>query len=330
MTSMSSVLPGAIRIEPPSVPPLWRRVLSLALHSSVGRGLLLLFLFKLYLLYRRRRMQQDVRGQLCLVTGGGNGIGRALALALAQRGARVAVWDIDATALEATAQLVRQAVPNAEVHTVRVDLASREAITTAAQALQSQAGFVWCVVNNAGVVNGLPFLSLPPERIEQSFRVNVLAHCWLLQALLPAMLRARRGQIVTVASAAGLFGAPLMTDYSASKFAAVGLHESLRLELKKLGYADAVRTTLVCPAHVQTRLFDGYKPGALQRSLAPSELAQSILAAVEGGQEMVLEPWAVKFAYFLRGCLPVAVEDELKRITGMTNSMDKWKGRNGS
>jgi all-trans-retinol dehydrogenase (NAD+) len=279
------------------------------------------------------------------VTGGGNGIGRALALGLAQRGARVAIWDIDSAALDETVRLIQKAVPLppqsvggadgggdsvVEVHAAKVDLASRESITAAAQALQAKAGFVWCVINNAGVVSGLPFLSIPPERIEQSFRVNVLAHVWLLQALLPAMLRERRGHIVTVASAAGLFGAPMMADYCASKFAAVGLHESLRLELKKLGQGEQVRTTLVCPAHVQTRLFDGYKPGMLQRSLMPSELAHATISAVERGEELVLAPWAVSLAFFLRGCLPVGVEDHLKKFTGLSNSMDNWKGRNGS
>ena len=312
------------------------------LRSNIGRGVLLLLLFRLYTWYRRQRRRQDIRGQLCLVTGGGNGIGRALALGLAQRGARVAIWDIDAAALDETVRLIQKAVPPAqtggdvggggivEVHAAKVDLASRESITAAAQALQAKAGFVWCVINNAGVVSGLPFLSIPPERIEQSFRVNVIAHVWLLQALLPAMLRERRGHIVTVASAAGLFGAPMMADYCASKFAAVGLHESLRLELKKLGHGEQVRTTLVCPAHVHTRLFDGYKPGMLQRSLTPTELAQAILAAVERGEELVLAPWAVSLALFLRGCLPVGMEDQLKKFTGLSNSMDNWKGRNGS
>lgn len=298
------------------------------LSTNIGRGILLLLLFRLYIFTQRVRKQR-LENQLVLVTGGGNGIGRALCLALAGRGARVALWDIDAAALEESCVLIRAAHPSAQLFPSRVDLSSRDEIVAAASSLQQRAGFVFCVINNAGIVSGRPFLELSAERIRKSMDVNALAHFWSLQSLLPAMLAANSGHIVAVTSAAGLFGAPLMTDYAASKFAAVGLHESLRLEIKKQG-KSGVHTTLVCPAHVDTRLFKGYRPGLLQRTLSPSELAELIVEAIENRTEMVLAPWPVGLAYWLRGCLPSWIEDHIKSATGLSNSMDQWKGTNGS
>ena len=325
---MSSVVPGLAFPPTPTPQPLWWRITRLLLSTSIGRGILLLMLFRLYLWTQRQRKQR-LENQLVLVTGGGNGIGRALCIALAARGARVALWDIDAASLEETCALIRAAHPSAQLFPSRVDLSSRDEIVAAASSLQQRGGFVFCVVNNAGIVNGLPFLDLSAERVRKSMDVNCLAHFWINQAMLPAMMERNSGHLVCVSSAAGLFGAPLMTDYAASKFAAVGLHESLRLEIKKRG-KSGVSTTLVCPAHVDTRLFKGYRPGWLQRTLTPGELVLQIVEAIENRTEMVLSPWPVALAYWLRGCLPSWLEDRIKSATGLSNSMDQWRGTNGS
>lgn len=362
---------------PPAPPqrPWWWNITANLLTTNIGRGVLVLLLYRLYRFTRRRRVQ-SLEGKLIVVTGAANGIGRALALALAQRGAHVAMFDIDQSALDDSARTIRAAVPGVRLHPARVDLASRDEIVAAARALQQQAGAVHGICNVAGVCSGLPFLSLPTERIEQSVAVNVLAHVWTLQAFLPGMVERNSGHVVAVSSAAGLFGAPLMSDYALSKFAAVGFHESIRLELKKMG-KHGVRTTLVCPAHVDTRLFQGYRPGMLQRTLTPQQLALQIVQAMEksdthartsgtemsesarlvtlrrrfscilghcsrpslrivvcccgvSGDEMVLAPWSVGMAYFLRGCLPTWIDDHIKRWTGLTDAMDQWKGKNGS
>ena len=276
---MSSFVPGLPMPPPPPQRPWWWNIAANLLTTNIGRGVLVLLLYRLYRFMRRRQVQ-SMEGRLIVVTGSANGIGRALALSLAQRGAHVAMWDIEQSGLDEAARTIRAAVPGAKLHPARVDLASRDEIVAAARALQQQAGSVHGICNVAGVCTGLPFLSLPTERIEKSVAVNALAHVWTLQAFLPGMVERNSGHVVAVSSAAGLFGAPLMSDYCLSKFAAVGFHESIRLELKKMG-KHGVRTTLVCPAHVDTRLFQGYRPGMLQRTLTPQQLALQIVQAME-------------------------------------------------
>ena len=124
-----------------------------------------------------------------------------------------------------------------------------------ADEVRSAAGEVDVLVNNAGIVSGRPLLELSDERIERTFAVNTLALFWTSKAFLPAMTARGSGHIVTVASAAGLIGTARETDYAASKFAAVGFNEALRLELRRS--APGVKTTLVCPYYIDTGMFDG-------------------------------------------------------------------------
>ena len=92
-------------------------------------------------------------------------------------------------------------------------------------------GHVSILVNNAGIVSGTALLDTPDSKIIRTFDVNILAHFWTLKAFLPAMISQKDGHIVNVASLAGHSGTHKLVDYCASKFAAVGLDEALRVEL---------------------------------------------------------------------------------------------------
>ncbi|KAI8125711.1 Short-chain dehydrogenase/reductase family 16C member 6 [Lucilia cuprina] len=112
------------------------------------------------------------------------------------------------------------------------------------------------LINNAGVVSGLHLLDTPDHLIERSFNVNVMAHFWTTKAFLPKMIENQRGHIATIASLAGHVGITKLVDYCASKFAAVGFDEALRLELEVLGHTN-IQTTCVCPFFIQqTGMFD--------------------------------------------------------------------------
>ena len=106
--------------------------------------------------------KRDIRGRVVLITGGGGGVGRAAAIAFAQRGARVLLWDVSLAGLEASEAAVRAVVPGAQVQSVVVDLCSRHAVYKAAAAVQQlqwgdvAAEPVFCIVNNAGIVTGAP------------------------------------------------------------------------------------------------------------------------------------------------------------------------------
>ncbi len=179
-----------------------------------------------------------LNGKHAVVTGAASGIGRATAIELARRGARVTVVDVDARGLAETAARI-----GATSHVV--DLADGAAIERFAR----DAGDVDVLVSNAGIAVVAPFERTRDDDWERLLAVNLRASITLTRALLPS-IRARRGALVYVASLAGLIAAPGMVAYSTTKFALVGFAESLRLELAETG----VDVTTVCPGYVRTGL----------------------------------------------------------------------------
>ena len=178
----------------------------------------------------------------------------------------------------------------------------------------------------AGEITTSAYIEIPDESIERSFAVNVLALFWTTKAFLPGMIERRRGHVVTIASAGGLIGVPKLSDYSASKFAAVGFDESLRVELKKS--APEVRTTVVCPFFVATGMFAGVKTRFwfLLPILDEEKVSERILAAIESNRARLLMPWMVKTIAPLR-LLPVSWFDWIAGFMGIHSSMDDFIGR---
>ncbi|HVC14043.1 MAG TPA: SDR family oxidoreductase [Acidimicrobiales bacterium] len=272
----------------------------------------------------------DVRGQVALVTGGASGIGRLLALELARRGAVPVVWDLDEARLDdAVAQLARLSAGRARGYAC--DVRDADAVREVADRVRREVGDPMVLVNNAGVVSGARLLDLPDEAIRRTFDVNVLALFWVTKAFLPAMVEADRGHVVTVASAAGLVGVRRQTDYSASKHAAVGFDESLRVELHQI--APRVRTTVVCPYYVDTGMFEGVRTRvpALLPILKQEAVAQRIADAVARDRRVLVLPPIVRLIPMLR-MLPPPVFDRLMDLFGVNVSMDHFvgHGRSGS
>jgi all-trans-retinol dehydrogenase (NAD+) len=263
-------------------------------------------------------------GKTVLVTGAASGIGRLLALDVAHRGATVVAWDIHREPLDDLAREISNLGDRAYAFTC--DVGDRAAVQETAERVQREVGAVDVLVNNAGVVSGRPLLELTEDDIERTFRVNVLAHFWTIRAFLPAMVEQGSGHIVTIASAAGLLGIPRMTDYAASKHAAVGLAESLRLELSRT--APGVRTTLVCPSYIDTGMFEGAEVRArhLVPMLRAEDVSAAVVRAVEQDREQLLMPLMVNTISPLR-VLPTRVFDATARMLGIASSMDRFVGR---
>ncbi|MGH7790271.1 MAG: SDR family NAD(P)-dependent oxidoreductase, partial [Candidatus Binatia bacterium] len=170
----------------------------------------------------------ELAGRHVVITGGASGIGRLTALALARRGARLTIWDINREALDrVVAEL------GAEARGVLCDVGDRAQVYARAAETTAAGGPVDVLINNAGIVSGHDFLDLPDAKIQATFDINVLALFWTCKAFLPAMIERNRGHLVTIASASGLIGVARLADYSASKWAAVGFDESLRAELAR-------------------------------------------------------------------------------------------------
>jgi all-trans-retinol dehydrogenase (NAD+) len=171
------------------------------------------------------------------------------------------------------------------------------------------------------VVSGKHLLELGDDEIERTFRVNTLALFWVTRAFLPGMVAGGSGHVVNVASAAGLIGTPRQTDYSASKHAAVGFTEALRMELR--GVAPGVKTTVVCPYYTDTGMFAGVKTrfAPLLPILKTDDVVTAIVDAVQRNK-----PPMVRTLPAMR-LLPVWAFDLTAELFGLTKSMEHFTGR---
>ena len=259
-------------------------------------------------------------GSRVLITGGASGLGRQMAIQAAHRGAHIVIWDRDGDGARRVCDEI--AADGGTAESVSVDITDRKAVDRAA----SNAGAIDVVINNAGVVTGEWFLDAPPEKIERTYQVNVLSLYWVTRAVLTGMIDRRRGCVVTVASAAGLVGVAKQTDYSASKFAAVGFMESLRAELRITG--SPVNALTVCPFYINTGMFDGVqtKFPVLLPILDEQVVARQILDAVELGKATLVLPWFARTLPLVR-LLPVRAFDRVADFFGINTTMEYFRGR---
>ncbi len=274
-----------------------------------------------------RSRRTPVRGAVVLVTGAASGIGALVAVQAAHRGARaVVLWDRDLPAAQDVATRVQAA--GATCLAQRVDLRDAQEVEAAGRVVLERLGRVDVLVNSAGVVTGRRFEDLSEEDVARTFDVNVLALYRVVRCFLPGMRTRDRGCVVTIASAAGLVGVARQTDYSASKFAAVGFMESLRSELRRSG--SHVRTLVVAPYYVSTGMFAGVRTRVplLLPVLEPERVASQVLDSVERGDARRILPWFAN-AVLLVKALPVPVADAVTDLFGISTTMDTFTGRPG-
>jgi len=267
----------------------------------------------------------DIANKNVLVTGGASGIGRQMARRLARLGGNVIVWDIHEGNLSKVLEELRRDTGR-DAHGYVCDVSSREKVYEVAGRVKAEVGPVDVLINNAGVVSGKRFLELPDEKIVKTFEVNTLALFWTCKAFLPDMIARNAGHVVTVASSAGWVGVSRLSDYSASKWAAVGFDESLRMELRQS--APGVKTTVVCPFFIDTGMFDGAKTRfpLLLPILKEEDVADRVVEAIRRNKPRVMMPPMVHAVPPLR-LLPVSVFDFVADVLGVNASMEEFKGR---
>jgi 3-oxoacyl-[acyl-carrier protein] reductase len=240
-----------------------------------------------------------------LITGASSGIGAATALRYAARGAGVGLVARRADRLEAVATQVRALGGRACVAVA--DVGERTHLQRAVSEVVAALGPVDVLICNAGMPDGGRFADLEMDHIERVMAVNVTGAIAAAKAVLPSMLARRTGAIVLVASIAGRSGAPGSSVYSASKFALVGLGESLSGELRDHG----VRVAVVNPGPVRTESWPHRRlPRALV--LEPEAVARAIERAAERGPAEVTIPSYYRLAVVL-GALAPGVHRRLVR-----------------
>jgi len=269
-----------------------------------------------------------ISNELVLITGSASGLGRVLALKFAKLGARLALLDMNRDGNEETKRLILENWSQTKVKIYSCDLNDRMDIYGVMQKVKSDLGDVDILINNAGVVTGKKILDCPDELMIKTMNVNSLAHFWTIKSVLRSMLDRNHGHIVTIASAAGLTGTAGLVDYCASKFAAVGLTESLAFELRNLR-KDGVYTTTVCPFYINTGMFDGFgvKFPSLLPVLTPEYVADRIVNAILTNQEILIVPRLLYVANYIKSLLPAQASYRIADFLGVTASMDTFKGR---
>jgi NAD(P)-dependent dehydrogenase (short-subunit alcohol dehydrogenase family) len=219
--------------------------------------------------------------RLALITGGGRGIGRAIALALADAGLAVALAARSRDRLDAVAADIAQR--GRPVRAVVFDVGDPDAIERAVADITAALGPVDVLVNNAGIAESAPLARTDLALWDRHLRVNVTGPYLLTRAVLPGMLRRRWGRVINVASLAGLYGAPYVTAYTASKHALVGFTRALAAEVGGKG----VTVNAICPGYVATDMVWSGARNIASRTGRSFEDAVAAMAAMNPGGRLI-------------------------------------------
>jgi NAD(P)-dependent dehydrogenase (short-subunit alcohol dehydrogenase family) len=243
-----------------------------------------------------------------VVTGGGNGIGRAVAESFARAGARVCIGDIDAPAAEAVAQSL-----GGDALGLPLNVTDREAFARLLDQAEERNGPLDVLVNNAGIDWIGPFHDEPDEVSRREINVNLFGTIVGSRLAVQRMLPRGRGHLVNVASGVGRVPLPGSAVYSATKHGVVGLTESLRLEYRGSG----LRFSVIQPAQVDTAMLDGQARPPLLAVVTAQDVADAVVEAVRENRFEVWVPRNQAITAKIGAILPRRARESLLRVIGV-------------
>ena len=259
-----------------------------------------------------------------LITGGASGIGKIMGRMALEKGAsHFIIWDINLSGIE---QTIKELSRYGKVKGYVVDVSDPELVNLTYQKTVKECGQVDILINCAGIVtSNRTFDMVTPEEIIRTMNINALAPMFVAHTVLPDMLMRNTGHICTITSAGGMISIPMMSVYAASKWAATGWSDSVRIELQEM--KSAVRVTTVTPYYINTGMFDGVKSRIIP-ILKPEYVAKRILKAIERNRNFRGIPFGFHFIRFWQAILPSRIFDWFfGQVFGIYHAMDDFKGR---
>jgi len=219
----------------------------------------------------------DLKNKNALITGAGKGIGKAIALALAKEGVNVILVsrtqsDVDQLAVETSKLGVKSLALSADVSDIN-------SINNAVEKALAEFKTIDILINNAGIASFGKFLELEPDAWERIIKVNLMGTYYTTRAVIPNMIERQTGDIINISSTAGLNGNALTSAYSASKFAVLGLTDSLMQEMRK----HNIRVTALTPSTVATDMAKDLNltDGNPEKVMQSEDIAELIIAQLK-------------------------------------------------
>jgi NAD(P)-dependent dehydrogenase (short-subunit alcohol dehydrogenase family) len=241
------------------------------------------------------KQPRSLYGRVAVVTGGGRGIGKALALALASEGCRVAIGDVDTAAAEAAA-----AELGGDTLGLPLDVTDRVGFTAFLDEVERRLGPIDVLVNNAGIMPVGPLDEEDDATAIRLLEINLHAVIHGTKEAIRRMKPRGTGHIVNIASSAGKSGFPNLATYCATKHGVVGLTEAVRFELRGTG----VEASVVMPGVVKTELSTGLVETPAFKSSTPEEVADAIVAALQFPRFDVFVPKSIGPTLALTNLIP--------------------------
>jgi 3-oxoacyl-[acyl-carrier protein] reductase len=228
----------------------------------------------------------QLNNQTAIITGAGKGIGKAAAIALAKEGVHLGLVARSSADLQV---LQKELIDTfgIKVYVMTADISVQAEVSIAVSTLIEQLGTVDILINNAGIAQFGTLLDMDPIQWERIIQVNLMGTYYVTRAVLPTMLKQTGGSIINVASTAGERGFATGSAYCASKFAIMGLTESLMQEVRK----SNIRVTALTPSTVNTDLATnaGLNIGDEDRMMQPEDVAELITATLKLPQRVMIK-----------------------------------------
>lgn len=220
---------------------------------------------------------ENLKGKKAIITGGGKGLGKATALAFAKEGINVAITGRSEKNLQETVAELKALGVNATY--ASFDVGNHAEVKTGIEAIIKEFGSIDILVNNAGIAAFGKFLEMDAKDWQSIMQTNVMGMYYVTREVLPHLISNKQGDIFNISSTAGINGNGGTSAYSASKFAVIGLSESLMKEVRK----DNIRVCTLTPSTIasQMSLDLGITDGDVEKVLQPEDFAELIVSALQ-------------------------------------------------